>query len=95
MSNLDWDIDKLATLGRFFLKKVKNHMRNNENATVCFGETGKGIQPNYEIKFASGTVLTINGASHNKFSNTDKFNSDKISQIFTLADIDQAIKKAN
>lgn len=94
MSGLNWNIDNISELGKIFLRKVMENMRGYDGSTVWFGETGKGIQPNYQVRFPKGLILTISGASHKQFPNAEKFNDARISQPFTLADIKQAYESS-
>jgi hypothetical protein len=88
MGKLVWTKSNLCKLGKVFLRKAMENMR--ENATVKFGETGKGIRPNYQVTFSDGRIMTLNGASHRDFSRVDEFANGHISQAFTFPDIERA-----
>jgi hypothetical protein len=92
MSKLNWSESSLSNLGRIFLRNVLDHMR--EGSIVSFGETGEGIQPNYQVTYPNGVIKTIRGSSHKKFDNADEFNTSKISPAFSLADIQRAYARS-
>ena len=90
MKKLNWTEDNLSGFGRNFLRKVLGNMRDYSESTVRFGETGQGIQPNYQITFPNNRVLTINGSSHKQFSSADEFDENRISSPFTYEQIKKA-----
>lgn len=93
MNRLNWTEQNLTSLGSFFLRNVRDHMRGDEGATVRFGVTGIGVQPNYQITFSNGVVRTIRGSSHEAFNQADEFQEDRISDPFTLAAIQRAYEQ--
>jgi len=94
MNGIKWDQDNLHTLGRHFLRNVLGNMRGNENTLVRFGETGQGIQPNYQVTFPNGVTRVLRGSSHEAFQQVDEFDSGKISQPFNLATVTEAYRKS-
>ena len=94
MANLCWTDDNLHTLGKVFLWKVLDNLRDNEGTTVRFGQTGEGIKPNYEITFANGRVWVLNGASHDTFPDTSTFDPQRVSTPFTRDQVKQAVQRA-
>ncbi len=90
MTGIEWHQHNLHDLGRIFLRNVIKNMRGYEDALVRFGETGRGIQPNYQVTFINGTTITLRGSSHKPFELTDEFDSARISQPFNLAAVTKA-----
>ncbi len=60
-----WDEDRVGELSPVFLEKVFANMANDADARVCFGTTGKGIRPSYQIEFANQDTTTFSGSGHN------------------------------
>lgn len=94
MNKIFWSTENLHTLGRIFLRNVMNNMRGKEDSIVRFGETGLGIQPNYQVIFPNGVKRTLRGSSHDAYEQTDEFDPEKISQPFNLAAIKKAYEQA-
>lgn len=94
MSKLEWDEGNLPTLGRVFLRHVIDNMRGREESLVRFGETGQGVQPNYQVTFPNGVTRTIRGSSHEAFEHADEFNSGNVSEAFKLTAIRNAYERA-
>lgn len=65
-----------------------------DTSIVRFGETGTGIQPNYQVTFENGQTMTRRGSSHERYESADEFNDKKISQHFTYEQIDSAYHRA-
>ena len=65
----------------------------NEDSQVGFGETGKGISPNYQVTYPNGRTVTRRGSSHEVYEQTDAFDPGKISQPFAYADIQSALER--
>jgi rRNA pseudouridine-1189 N-methylase Emg1 (Nep1/Mra1 family) len=93
MKKLKWTVDNISDLGKVFLQKILSNMRGYSDSRVRIGETGEGIQPNYQVTFPNKNVLTICGASHKKFSDVDKFKQTKISRSFDYAEIKVAYQR--
>lgn len=91
MSHLDWNELKLADLGRSFLSKVFDNMRNQPSATVRFGKTGTGVRPNYQVTFPIEGGEPIKhprrGSTHKRYQDTEAFNEERISDPFTYEQI--------
>ena len=94
MAGIEWNEVNLSTLGKVFLRNVIDHMRGRAESTVCFGETGEGIAPNYQVTFPNGVVRTIRGLSHEAFEQADSFNEGRISRPFSLAEVQAAYDNA-
>lgn len=90
MSSIEWTEEALPTLGRVFLRNVLVHMRGRPESFVRLGETGQGVQPNYQVTFPNGVTRTLRGSSHEAFEQADAFNEDRISRPFSLAQIQAA-----
>ncbi|NWH06141.1 hypothetical protein [Desulfobacter latus] len=63
-NNIEWDIDRVAQLSKTFLEKVLKNMADDAESQVFFGTTGKGIRPNYQIKFKDGQITWFTGSGH-------------------------------
>lgn len=59
-----WDEERVAQLAIPFLEKLYANMDGDSESTVLLGTTGKGIRPNYRIKFADGGVTGFTGSGH-------------------------------
>lgn len=94
MSGIEWTENNLETLGRTFLRHVLDHMRNNEGAVVRLGETGIGVQPNYQVTFSNGVTRVLRGSSHKAYEQADEFDAEKISAPFSLTQIQCAFERA-
>lgn len=94
MPKIEWNENNLPTLGRFFLRRVLDNMRGREDSVVRFGETGQGIQPNYQVTFPNGRIMTLRGSSHEVFEQADEFDSHNVSKAFNLAAIQAAYNQA-
>jgi hypothetical protein len=90
VSGIEWGEDNLHTLGRVFLRQVLENMRGREESVVRLGETGQGVQPNYQVTFPNGVVRTLRGSSHKAFEQADEFDATRISEPFTLAQVRNA-----
>ena len=95
MSALSWSEKNLSILGRKFLRNVLNNMRNYQEATVQFGQTGLGVSPHYQITFPNGNKWAIDGRSHDTFSRADDFDIKNISIPFSLSQVESAYKKSS
>ncbi len=94
MSGIEWNEGNLHTLGRVFLRHVLEHMRGRDESTVRLGETGTGVQPNYQVTFPNGVTRALRGSSHEAFEQTEVFDDTKISQPFNLAQVRAALERA-
>lgn len=93
MSSIIWSESNLPTLGRVFLRNMLDNMRKYEGSTVRLGETGEGVQPNYQVTFPNGVCRTIRGSSHEAFDQAEEFDSNKISEPFSRAQVEAAYKQ--
>lgn len=94
MSGIEWREDNLHMLGRLFLLHVLDHMRGREDSVVRLGQTGEGVQPNYQVTFPNGVTRTLRGSSHKSFDQAEEFDSDRISEPFNLAQVQAAYDRA-
>jgi len=66
MTKLAWNEENLVSLGRIFLRNVRDKMRGDLTTVVRFGQMGQGIAPNYQITLPNGRILTYRGLSHKR-----------------------------
>lgn len=94
-TNIKWTTSNLTLLGKYFLRQVLANMREQKGAQVRLGETGKGIQPNYQVTFTPERVNIIRGSSHKIYEreDIDSFYAENISDPFTYQDIENAIAR--
>ena len=88
-----WDEERLGQLPEAFLKKVFQNMGNDADATVCFGTTGKGIRPSYQVVFGDKKGTAFSGSGHNPLKKPLSKASKKISQPFSHGVIDSILLK--
>lgn len=85
---ITWDEDRVAQLSKAFLGKLFANMGNDADATVCFGTTGKGIRPGYQIEFASKDKTAFSGSGHTPLKKPGAKSSKKISKPFSYQQIE-------
>jgi len=85
-----WTRDNLSRLGERFLNRVLINFQNDGQASVYFGNTGRGIIPNYEIKHSNDSVVTYRGQNHNPHT-LNQFEEGNLSEPFRIDDIRDAI----
>lgn len=90
---IEWDEKRLAQLSKPFLKKVFHNMGDDKNASVCFGTTGKGIRPSYEIRFANQETTVFTGSGHKPREKSLSKGAKNISQPFSQAVIDSILRE--
>ncbi|MCP3941018.1 MAG: hypothetical protein GY710_05995 [Desulfobacteraceae bacterium] len=88
-----WDEERVGQLSPGFLKKLLPNMAKDTGATVCFGTTGKGIRPNYQIQFSDGNTIFFAGSGHKPLDKPLSGGAKKISQPFSHEVIDLALNK--
>jgi hypothetical protein len=99
MSQLTWTQDNIHTLGKPFLRKVRDKMRGDK-PTVRFGQTGIGKLPNYQTLWHDGQVHVWRGQSHKRYEaskgsdDIESFDPTNLSTEFTMEQIEAAIAKA-
>lgn len=93
MRKLSWAEENLPQLGRKFLSDVLDNMRDHQETTVQFGETGNGVYPNYQIIFPNGRKWEVRGRNDETFSNADDFDEKRISKPFLLHQVQAAYEK--
>ncbi len=77
-----WDEEKIQQLAPAFLSKVLLNMGDDTDADVCFGTTGKGIRPSYQIRFADKKTTAFSGNNHKPLAGTLPVGSSKLSSPF-------------
>ncbi len=87
-----WDEDRLKKLSPVFLGKVFKNMGDDKNARVCFGTTGKGIRPSYQIEFSSKETKAFTGSGHKPQTKSFSPGTKNISQPFSHEVIDSILK---
>ena len=92
-TTIDWDEDRVGQLSAVFLRKVFTNMGDDTGARVCFGTTGKGIRPNYQIEFSSQEIIRFSGSGHTALKKATSTGTKKISQPFSRELIESALRK--
>ncbi len=88
-----WDEERVGQLSPAFLKKLLSNMAKDTGATVCFGTTGKGIRPNYQIQFSNEDVTVFTGSGHKPLDKPLSAGAKKISKAFPYEVVDSALAK--
>lgn len=88
-----WDEAQIKQLTPAFLKKVFLNMKDDAEASVRFGTTGKGVRPNYLIEFSNQTVTSFSGSSHKPLEKKSSATTKKISQPFPRNVIDSILNR--
>jgi len=86
-----WDEERLGQLSPVFLEKVFTNMGEDTATRVCFGTTGKGIRPSYQIEFANQDTIAFTGSGHKPQAKILSPGSKKISQPFSHGDINSIL----
>jgi len=86
-----WDEERLKQLSPIFLKKVFKNMEDDTKARVCFGTTGKGIRPSYQIEFANQETKAFTGSGHKPKTKSFSPGTQNISQPFSHEVIDSIL----
>jgi hypothetical protein len=81
--NFEWDDEHVGQLSPAFLKKVLKNMADDKEAKVCFGTTGKGIRPSYQIGFSNKDNTSFSGSSHNSLKKSLSTGTKKVSKPFS------------
>ena len=87
-----WDEERLGQLSPAFLKKVFMNMGDDTKARVCFGTTGKGIRPSYQIEFGNQETKAFTGSGHKPQAKPILPGTRKISQPFSHEVIDSILR---
>lgn len=87
-----WDEERVGQLSPAFLKNLFANMGNDADAKVCFGTTGKGIRPSYQIEFSNQNVIAFSGSGHTPLEKTLSSGAKKISEPFSYGLIDAILK---
>ncbi|WP_457551011.1 hypothetical protein [Desulfobacula sp.] len=80
-----WDEERVGQLSPVFLKKVFKNMGDDTNAMVCFGTTGKGIRPSYQIEFVNKDTTGFTGSGHKPMTKPLSPGTKKMSQPFSYS----------
>ncbi len=91
-----WDEERVSQLSDAFLKKVKANMSEDQEASVCFSTTGKGVRPSYQIGFGNNETTAFSGSGHTPLKRLlapAGSKDSKISEPFSLENIDSILKK--
>ncbi|MDA3791701.1 MAG: hypothetical protein PF503_24785 [Desulfobacula sp.] len=86
-----WDEERLGQLSTAFLGKVFKNMGDDKNTMVCFGTTGKGIRPSYQIEFGNQETKAFTGSGHKPQAKTILPGTKKKSQPFSHEVIDSIL----
>ncbi len=86
-----WDEKRIAALAPNFLLKVLENMGTEEHATVCFGTSGKGIRPNYQILPGPEKSMAYSGSSHKPLAKAMDAKSGRLSRPFARNVIEKAL----
>ena len=89
MSRFIWTPNRISELGMKFLKSVLDNM-NTEDTKIRFGTTGQGIKPNYQVSYPEKEPITFSGRNHEKFSGSDRFEENNLSESFPYSTIQEA-----
>jgi hypothetical protein len=92
-NNIEWDIDRVAQLSKKFLEKVLKNMADDLESKVFFGTTGKGIRPNYQIKFKDGQIAWFTGSGHKPKAGPKGQGAKNLSTPFPFQEIDAILNK--
>ncbi|WP_095151873.1 hypothetical protein [Pseudomonas sp. Irchel s3b5] len=88
MSKLEWDHDRLLTLGLLRLRSMCEKMR--EGSLLKLGTTGTGLKPHYQVTHPKCKPIAFNGLSHKRFDGAEVFDEDNLSRPFTYVEITAA-----
>ncbi len=88
-----WDEERVGQLSPAFLKKLLTNMAKDADAAVCFGTTGKGIRPNYQVHYSNKEVIVFTGSGHKPLDKPISAGAKKISQPFSFEVIASALNK--
>ncbi len=78
-----WDEKRVGQLSDVYLEKVFSNMENDTDASVCFGTTGKGIRPSYQIEFGNQDKTAFSGSGHSPLKKKMPSGTKKLSQPFS------------
>ncbi len=88
---IEWDEKRIASLAPNFLLKLLENMGTHKHVTVCFGTSGKGIRPNYQILLGPEKSMAYSGSSHKPLAKTMDAKSGRLSRPFTRNVIEKAL----
>ncbi len=88
---IEWDEERIAGLSKKFLEKVMANIGNDPDAQVCFGTSGKGIRPNYQIISSDKKTVAYSGSSHKPNPDLISKGSGKLSPPFSGKVIEQSL----
>lgn len=79
----------VTNIGTDFAQMVMGNMvKAGHGMSVRFGTTGRGIYPNYQIRYADGTVRAFRGRTHQLFFGQDgQFSPLRLSREYGFEEI--------
>ncbi|QZN97798.1 hypothetical protein [Symbiopectobacterium purcellii] len=81
----------ILTLPDEFKRKLFGMLDRPDVSAIRLGRTGKGIQPNYQLVHHDGSVTTIDGSNHLKYTGKDQFIESNLHEALTRNDITRMI----
>ncbi|HCY83650.1 MAG TPA: hypothetical protein DHV36_00780 [Desulfobacteraceae bacterium] len=92
-SMIEWDEERIAGLSDVFLKKMFANMADDKASQVFLGTTGKGIRPNYRIKFGDERIAGFTGSGHKPQEPLPASGGKHLSQPFSYETIEAIVSK--
>jgi hypothetical protein len=92
-NNIEWDLDRVAQLSENFLDKVLQNMAGDSESKVMFGTTGKGIRPNYQIRFKDDQIASFTGSGHKPKAGPKGQAAKNLSSPFSFQEISDLLNK--
>jgi len=87
-----WDEERVGQLATPFLEKVYANMDGDTECQVFFGTTGKGIRPNYRIKFSDSRLTGYTGSGHKPQDPLPASGANNLSDPFAFQVIKSALE---
>lgn len=93
MQKKRWDLDLFS--GEYLSNVLCNLDRfGGTHAVVRLGTTGDGTMPHYQIETRDKRIA-INGRSHREDVRTDEYEDDRLTTIYTYAEVEAAMAGKN
>lgn len=92
-ATVQWDEERIAGLADAFLKKMFANMDGDSGAQLYLGTTGKGIRPNYRIRFSDDRVAGFTGSGHKPQDPLPASGGKNLSSPFSFAAIEAIVNK--
>jgi hypothetical protein len=91
MSKLSKETFDFRTLKTDYVDEVLKNMPNTGDplATLCFGTSGDGVQPNYEIRTGPGQRTPYWGNTHKENKDRANLESQNLTEPFSRAEIEK------